>query len=227
MKIIYTNISKEKYSEVSNYIKYLSSIRQDKVRGFKFEKDKLRSIFGELLLRYALKEYFNIEFDKCKIIFNKYGKPYIIHETNLKFNLSHSGNIIICAISYQSVGIDIEENKALDLGTLVYCLHENEQYCLRQYNSKEALDLFYNYWVLKESYLKYLGVGLLYPLNKIGFTITKDQIRLFTELDIEKDLSFKLFHLLNKYSVAICYAKKENIDIEMADANLIKSIFYD
>jgi 4'-phosphopantetheinyl transferase len=43
-----------------------------------------------------------IFFDK-----NEYGKPYLRGYSKFNFNISHSGDFVVCAIDELSVGIDI------------------------------------------------------------------------------------------------------------------------
>lgn len=43
------------------------------------------------------------------------GKPVVRHIPSFHFNLSHSGDWVVCAIDDAPVGIDIEEIKPIDL----------------------------------------------------------------------------------------------------------------
>ena len=40
----------------------------------------------------------------------KYGKPCVYNHKNIYFNLSHSGKMVLCAISDREIGADIEYN---------------------------------------------------------------------------------------------------------------------
>ena len=79
--------------------------RQDKIDFFRFEKDKKLSAGAYLLLKKLLLEK-NITNPLFKI--EKYGKAYISNFENIYFNLSHSGKMVLCAISDREVGVDIE-----------------------------------------------------------------------------------------------------------------------
>ena len=60
---------------------------------------------SENLLKYALKDYANI--DKYEIVYNEYGKPYL-KNIDIYFNISNSKNVSVCVISNREVGIDIQ-----------------------------------------------------------------------------------------------------------------------
>ena len=225
MKVIYSDISNERFSNLKKYIDFLSPNRKDKINCFKFEKDKIRSIFSELLLNYALKIFYNIDLKDCKIHFNIYGKPYIDHEFDLKYNLSHSGDIVICSISTNNIGVDIEENISLNLDTVINCLHTVEREELDNCKTEERIKLFYDYWVLKESYLKYLGIGLQYPVEKLGFNINNEQINVISDLETEKNTFFKLLNISVYYSAAVCCENSEEIELEMIEPDILKKHF--
>jgi 4'-phosphopantetheinyl transferase len=40
---------------------------------------------------------------------NQYGKPYLKEYPNFNFNISHSGEYVLCAVDDKSIGIDVEE----------------------------------------------------------------------------------------------------------------------
>lgn len=60
---------------------------------------------SENLLKYALKDYANI--DKYEIVYNEYGKPYL-KDIDIYFNISNSKNVSVCVISNREIGIDIQ-----------------------------------------------------------------------------------------------------------------------
>ena len=96
---------------------------------------------------------------KCDIIYNEHGKPYL-ENNELYFNLSNSGEYSVCAISDSEIGIDIQKiilkNRVLDK----VCTDEEKKLIKNE-------DDFTNIWVKKESYVKYLGIGLIYGLKNV------------------------------------------------------------
>ena len=102
IRLAYCNVEnldlKKAYSSVSKD-------RQDKIDFYRFEKDKKLSAGAYLLLKKLLSEE-NITNPLFKT--EKYGKAYISNFENVYFNLSHSGKMVLCAISDREVGVDIE-----------------------------------------------------------------------------------------------------------------------
>ena len=86
----------------------VSEQRREKVRKYRFRKDAVLSICGEMLIRYGYSKYFGSD---MPITFRKntYGKEYVREVDNFYFNLSHSGHYVICAVAKTEVGVDIEE----------------------------------------------------------------------------------------------------------------------
>lgn len=104
-----------------------------------------------------------------KIEYNKFGKPYI--NNGLKFNTSNSEDLIVCAVSNEEIGVDIQ-----------YCLPIFEQLdCI--FHKKELLkihsknpynnDLFYMIWTAKEAYVKFLGSKIDDSLRLLDFSLLK------------------------------------------------------
>ena len=85
-------------------------------------------------------------------------KPYL-KNSELYFNISHSRRYVICAISYEEVGIDIQYHRQKDLSAIAkrtMSTLEWEEY--QQVNNSDKF--FYDTWTMKESFLKYTGEGL-------------------------------------------------------------------
>ena len=163
--------------------------RQDKIDFFRFEKDKKLSAGAYLLLKKLLLEE-NITNPLFKI--EKYGKAYISNFENIYFNLSHSGKMVLCAISDREVGADIEYiDHEIDLNIAQHYFYNKEYESIM--NSQNPADEFFKYWVLKESYMKYTGLGMNLKLDSFEIKI-EDKIELKNDNEC---LKFNLFNLEN------------------------------
>ena len=191
-KLAYCDVSNLNLSEA---YELLPKSRKQKVDRFKFEKDKKLSAGAYLLLDKLLKEE-KITHPIFKI--GKYGKAYISNYKNIHFNLSHSGKLVACAISDNEVGVDIEYNDpTIDLNIAKHYFYNKEYEHIM--NSKNSSDEFFKYWVLKESYMKYTGLGFNLSLDRFEIIIN-NEIKLKND---KNNLKFNLFDI-DRYKLAIC-----------------------
>ena len=128
------------------------------------------NVTSKELLDYALFDYASIK--DYELYYNKYGKPYL-KDSNIYFNISHTRNLVICAISDKEIGVDIEK---LVYNELVSkrILNQKEYSILLSSNNKE--EIFTIMWTSKESYVKLLGIGLEYGLKNVDTTILNSKI---------------------------------------------------
>lgn len=81
------------------------------------------------------------------------------------FNLSHSGQYALCSIDDNRIpgiqlGCDIEEIKQLRLSVARHYFCDSElEYIVGQKNEEAQKEMFYRYWVLKESFMKRNQIG--------------------------------------------------------------------
>ena len=93
------------------------------------------------------------------------GKPVFRGEPELHFNLSHSGNFALCALSDRPVGVDIEALRPRRDGLAEYILSPTElEWYHAQGSTTEAL---LTLWTRKEALCKYRGTGLTFPVRDI------------------------------------------------------------
>ena len=182
--------------------------RREKIDFYRFEKDKKLSAGAFLLLKKLLSDE-NIPNFKIKT--GKYEKPYISDNKNIYFNLSHSGKMVLCAISDRELGVDIEINDpTIDLNIAKHYFYNSEYENIM--NSKNSPDEFFRYWVLKESYMKYTGLGMNLKLDSFEIII-EDEIKL---KDDSENLKFNLFEIKDyKIGIASHYNVSELIEVNV------------
>ena len=126
--------------------------RKSKCDSYLNQGDKILSIYSYWLLRYALNKDFGIQ--QFTFYFNEYGKPFLENQ-NVYFNISHCKNAIVCVLSENEIGIDMEEELIYDKGIADLICNENEKRMLK--HTKKIDSLFTNFWTSKECVLKHNG----------------------------------------------------------------------
>lgn len=168
----------EHYDNYNDYLHLLSSHEYKRANNYAFEKDKQRFVISRGILKTLIAKYLLICPKQVRLSINKYGKPYIKKINNLNkmlhFNVSHSENIILYIFSEKNkVGIDIEKPKIMNnldnIAKMVFTDKEYHTFMLipKLYKSK----FFYQCWSRKEAFIKALGTGLAYPLNKVNVIV--------------------------------------------------------
>lgn len=215
-----------KKRNITELVKLISPDRRKRAMRFCHLQDTYRTVLGELLIRYALCSkggYLNREliFD-----FTAGSKPKLLFPHNIHFNLSHSGDWVVCAVSSQAIGIDIECLGKVDLRIAKRFFTDKENAQLSaQVSVKELQQCFYRLWTLKESYVKADGRGLLLPMRTFTIILNEQQIILETEQQLQ-DCLFKSYQVSDKYLAAICSIEKtECQDIkEVTITTILKSL---
>ncbi|HWQ58162.1 MAG TPA: 4'-phosphopantetheinyl transferase superfamily protein [Clostridia bacterium] len=85
------------------------------------------------------------------------GKPYFDAPGAPRFSVSHSGELWACAISRDRIGFDVECRKARDWRSIAERFFHPAERDLALAGGEGA---FFLLWTAKESYVKYLGVGI-------------------------------------------------------------------
>ncbi|MEF9951103.1 MAG: 4'-phosphopantetheinyl transferase superfamily protein [Clostridium sp.] len=165
----------------------VSSYRRDKVNRLRVYEDKVRSLSSEALLRYALLDN-GYNYDNLTVEHSHMGKPDFV-EDGIHYNLSHSGDYVLCGISPYPIGVDIERVRDINLKIIDRFYSSSEGEYLSRFSGEDKLNNFFMIWSCKESYIKYTGEGLSASLRNFtvdieNLTVTKEDIlldnRLFT-----------------------------------------------
>ena len=137
---------------------------------YRFKQDAYNYVLGRLLLKKALSAVGLGERFK-HIAYRKNDKPFL---EGVHFNISHSDNLVVCALSTEGeIGIDVEKEKQIKPGDFKSWFTNTEWTDIN--NASQPIKKFYWYWTRKESIIKALGVTLSY-LHKIELDAKKDYI---------------------------------------------------
>lgn len=150
------NLKPFRYFE--KYLPLISPERQKRIERTKFEKDKINSLFAELLIRSEASQELGVKFCDISFIYGEHGKPSIAGREGYHFSVSHSGNIIAFASSQIPVGIDAERESRENIKIAKRFFTANE-YETIMCSPERAAD-FCRVWTSKEAYVKMLGTGL-------------------------------------------------------------------
>ncbi len=194
-------ISTVLYSSLLNKIRKSKRVKLER---FKFYEDALRSLFGELLLKYALEKHFTVDYDNEIITENEFGKPFLKNK-QITFNISHSGNWSVIVCSTNNSGIDIEKIGKPPYEIMYKNFTQSEIEQIQEYSNEDKVEKFYQIWTLKESYIKMLGKGLTKPLDSFSIDAFSDN-NLNVKENNQKisDVHFRLFRLDLEHIMAVC-----------------------
>ncbi|ESR58967.1 ACPS domain-containing protein [Citrus sinensis] len=147
-------------------------------------EDRKRALVS-LLLQYALvHQVLGIPFEEITINRTIEGKPYLESDKagmdfpNFNFNVSHHGDYVaIASEPLCLVGLDIVSCTIPLRETIPEFVQNFSSYfssfewdnILNAGTSDEILIEFYRYWCLKEAYVKAIGIGVAYGLDKVEF----------------------------------------------------------
>ncbi|GGZ71083.1 4'-phosphopantetheinyl transferase family protein [Algibacter mikhailovii] len=168
-------------NETFKYINFFNNIlSQDeiiKASKFRFDKDKNCSIITRGALRLLSGMYLNMSPENILFKYGDYGKPDFDIETELKFNVSHSGNMaIIGFVLNKDIGVDIEKIKydfeVMDIVDNYFSQLEIES--LKKLPIQEHNQGFYRCWTRKESFIKAKSQGLSFALDSFSVSLDSD-----------------------------------------------------
>jgi 4'-phosphopantetheinyl transferase len=141
-----------------------------------WQTDFLLKQKSEPFLREILADYLNIPANELAIEKNAFGKPFLCDFPDWHFNLSHSGEKLLLAISYKNpIGIDIEfiKNRSSINDVVKRCFSELEQKYWFDLPETEKLTAFYDFWTRKEAVVKGIGRGIALGLNQCEIDINQ------------------------------------------------------
>ncbi len=167
----------EALGRLDAYTRYMTPDEHERMARFVFEKDRRSFLLTRALVRTMLSRYAPVDPAGWRFITNVHGRPEILDRPSgipdLRFNISHTNGLIACAVTIgREVGVDVEHvGRHLTHDVAGRHFAPAEVADLRRLPEEEQRTAFYDYWTLKEAYIKARGFGLALPLGDFAFTL--------------------------------------------------------
>ena len=169
-------------STLEKYKKILSSDELCKYHNFCFDKDRYLFLVAHANLRLLLSRYEAINPQDWEFERNEYDRPEIAQSLrlkNLRFNMSHCSGLIAYIVNEDiDGGIDVERTDRAQTNHMQIAKNffapieiNNLKGCESNYAMRKR---FFEYWTLKESFIKANGLGFSMPIEQFSFHIHKN-----------------------------------------------------
>jgi 4'-phosphopantetheinyl transferase len=184
---------------------------------FVFPRDRHQFLVTRGLLRTLIGQYLQTDPAGCAFESNAYGRPSLSGPAalTLGFNLSHTREVIAYAMAgVPEIGVDVENvertTASADLARRFFSPSEAD--ALDALPPSERPSRFFDYWTLKEAYIKARGLGLSLPLD--GFSMQLDpgeppRIRFAASIDTEPESwQFAQFNPSPRHRLAVAVRRR-------------------
>lgn len=237
-----TNVDGHNWSP-EELLNILTPKRKAKALRFRHSRDQWQGIMAGLLEEFTIQQHFGIPWPEQQIQTGINGKPYIENRPELHYNLSHSGNWVVCGAGEIPVGIDVECSDKYSERVVKRFFHKDEIADIMEHDVMQRPDIFAEYWTMKESFMKLSGLGFELQLKQFvtdrksgeaqlletAMDGLPEEIRTVIDtLPLTKQAVCQFIPLEAGYRLAVCTQQKEilkyeNVPLENCVETLLKS----
>ena len=164
-------------------LKEISAQRREQALKFKHEQGQRLCVLAYQLLKEGLQQEYGIT-ENPVFEYNEHGKPLIIGNPEIFFNLSHCKEAAICVVSDQPVGVDVESLRKYKDRLAEYTMNEDELHQIEA--SADPAAAFIRLWTMKEATTKLIGTGIsndmktVIDMQKYKYTTVERQQYIYT-----------------------------------------------
>lgn len=197
-------VSDNRFKTIEDEVKqYAQAPTLEKIDSYKSSINRQRKLLGEMLAYKGLQKCFSLKDEAIVFEYGPKGKPVLKDADNKYFNITHSGDWVVCGISDSEIGVDIEISKKARMNVATRFFTSTEVDKLNSLEGTAQDDYFFLLWTVKESYLKYLGTGLTKPLNSFDVSCN-DGIITVDESLFSLSLKFTEIIIDDKHKTVVC-----------------------
>lgn len=154
---------------------YLTKEELERAGRFVTQALRTRFVAARGQLREILAAHTGVTPAAVSFTYNAYGKPSLAGDGAVRFNLAHSGELALLAVTLgQEVGVDVEDmRKTVDFPLIARRFFApGEVTALFALPETDRRQGFYNCWTRKEAYIKARGMGLSIPLDEFEVNLS-------------------------------------------------------
>ena len=196
MQILISDITEVSSLELKEWFDNSSPEKQKEISAVKVEKKRIEHVVSDHLKRKALADYCGADPLGIEFSVSEKGKPFA-ENVDAFFNISHSGNLVVCAVSDKEIGIDIEKIREINPRVCEKFAAPDE---IEYINSKP--NGLFEIWVLKEAYFKCTGSGLGKDVKSVQFIISGNEVECS-----DKNYTCSFIEIADGYVCAVCEKK--------------------
>jgi len=160
------------------YRRLLSPDELARERRFTLDKVRHQWLVTRVLARTVLARYAGCDPRELVFASNDFGKPLLAEPADLplSFSLSRTGGCVTCAVaSGCELGVDVEDvGRSLEhLALAERFFAPAESAAIARAAPRRQRIAFFEFWTLKEAYVKARGMGLSIPLRDFAFSLSE------------------------------------------------------
>lgn len=193
------------------YLRLLAPDERARRDRYRFDRNKREYLLTRALVRTVLSRYADVSPAAWEFRANEYGRPEIAAPEHawIRFNLSNTEGLVAILVARDvEVGVDVEDvNRHGETVAIADRFFSPiEVAALRAQPEARQTARFFDYWTLKEAYIKARGMGLAIPLDQFSFLIDEGApIRIAFDPRLADDPAtwqFDQFALTNKHQTS-------------------------
>ncbi|WP_435234463.1 4'-phosphopantetheinyl transferase family protein [Psychromonas sp. PT13] len=163
----------------------LSQAEIEKILNYRQHKSQHTAIITRAFVRTVLALYLDCQPHELEFTINKHGKPALSNTSvPLKFNLSHNDQLIICSVCLaHDIGCDVENiSRKISIDSIAKRYFSNQEATsLLSLPIDKKQQRFFEYWTLKEAFVKAMGIGISFGLDTFSFHINSSATATFND----------------------------------------------
>lgn len=167
---------------LDGYKEILSADEMTRYARYRFDRDRHLHLVAWALVRTTLSRYADVAPETWMFRTNEYGRPEVSGPDGappLRFNLSHTRGLAACIVAEEiDVGVDVEDRRRFahgpDIARRFFSAREVADF--EGVAAERRQETFFEYWTLKEAYIKAVGVGISLGLDRFSFDIDRSGV---------------------------------------------------
>jgi len=200
----------------------LSPQERERELRFHFERDRKQFVITRALVRSVLSRYAALEPAAWEFSAGSHGRPQVVQDAarHLCFNLSHTAGLVVMAVSAaQEMGVDAENIaiRAAPLDVADSFFSPDEVAGLNALPFALRRQRFFEYWTLKEAWIKARSLGLSIPLDQFSMDLeTGGRVSLRTQLVAQASTwQFFLLSVGSDHLLSVCAQQERPLQLRV------------